>query len=106
MSSLEADLQEAARIGADDGGVSRFAWTPELAAANAWFSERLEELGLETEIDAAGNVLGRWGEGDGTAVLIGSHLDSVYNGGNFDGALAEARRRDFAATALGRVLQR
>jgi allantoate deiminase len=87
VSSLEADLQEAARIGADDGGVSRFAWTPELAEANAWFVARLEELGLETEVDAAGNVLGRWEEGEGTAVLIGSHLDTVPRGGRYDGAL-------------------
>lgn len=87
MSSLEADLQEAARIGAEGGGVSRFAWTSELAEANAWFVARLEDLGLETEIDAAGNVLGRWDEGDGTAVLIGSHLDTVPRGGRYDGAL-------------------
>ena len=36
MSSLAADLDEVARIGADDGGISRFAWTSELAAANEW----------------------------------------------------------------------
>jgi len=87
VSSLAADLEEAARIGADDGGVSRFAWTPELAQANEWLVGRLQELGLETEIDAAGNVLGRWEEGEGTAVLVGSHLDTVPRGGRYDGAL-------------------
>jgi allantoate deiminase len=87
VSSLEADLQEAARIGADGAGVSRFAWTPELAQANEWLVGHLEELGLQTEIDAAGNVLGRWNEGEGTAVLIGSHLDTVPRGGRYDGAL-------------------
>jgi allantoate deiminase len=87
VSSLAADLEEAARIGADDGGVSRFAWTPELARANEWLVGRLQELGLETEIDAAGNVLGRWEEGEGTAVLVGSHLDTVPRGGRYDGAL-------------------
>ena len=87
MSSLAADLEEAARIGADDGGVSRFAWTPELAQANEWLVGRLQELGLETQIDAAGNVLGRWEEGEGTAVLVGSHLDTVPRGGRYDGAL-------------------
>jgi allantoate deiminase len=85
--SLAADLQEAARIGADDGGVSRFAWTDELARANAWLVARLEELGLDTEIDPAGNVFGRWEEGEGTAVLVGSHLDTVPRGGRYDGAL-------------------
>jgi allantoate deiminase len=87
VSSLAADLEEAARIGADEGGVSRFAWTPELAQANEWLVGRLQELGLETEIDAAGNVLGRWEEGEGTAVLVGSHLDTVPRGGRYDGAL-------------------
>ncbi|HWM13106.1 MAG TPA: Zn-dependent hydrolase [Gaiellaceae bacterium] len=88
MSSLRADLEAAARIGADErGGVSRFAWTPELAQANAWLMERLAELGLATELDPAGNVLGRWESGEGKAVLLGSHLDTVPNGGRFDGAL-------------------
>jgi allantoate deiminase len=87
MPSLAADLQELALVGADDGGVSRFAWTPELAAANAWLAERLRDLGLTAELDAAGNVIGRWAEGEGTAVVIGSHLDTVPRGGRYDGAL-------------------
>ncbi|MGH3114167.1 MAG: hydantoinase/carbamoylase family amidase, partial [Gaiellaceae bacterium] len=88
MSSLRADLEAAARIGADErGGVSRFAWTQELGQANAWLMERLAELGLATKLDLAGNVLGRWESGEGKAVLLGSHLDTVPNGGRFDGAL-------------------
>jgi allantoate deiminase len=87
VSSLTAELEDAARIGADAGGVSRFAWTPELAQANEWFLARLHALGLETQVDAAGNVIGRWDEGEGTAVLVGSHLDTVPRGGRFDGAL-------------------
>jgi allantoate deiminase len=87
VSSLAADLEAAAAIGADDGGVSRFAWTPELAAANEWLIGRLEELGLTTEIDPAGNVFGKWEAGEGNAVLVGSHLDTVPRGGRYDGAL-------------------
>jgi allantoate deiminase len=101
VSSLAADLQEAARIGAEGGGVSRFAWTPELAQANDWLVGRLQELGLETEIDAAGNVLGRWEEGQGTAVLVGSHLDTVPRGGRYDGALGV-----LAALEVVRTLKR
>jgi allantoate deiminase len=86
--SLTADLEAAAAIGADEqGGVSRFAWTPELARANEWLMERLAELGLEVELDAAGNVLGRWQAGKEKAVLLGSHLDTVPCGGCYDGAL-------------------
>jgi N-carbamoyl-L-amino-acid hydrolase len=87
VSSLAADLEAAAQIGADAGGVTRFAWSPELAQANAWLVERLAALGLETEVDAAGNVLGRWRAGEGTAVAVGSHLDTVPRGGRYDGAL-------------------
>ncbi|HEY7003201.1 MAG TPA: Zn-dependent hydrolase [Gaiellaceae bacterium] len=87
MSSLAAELEVAARIGADGGGVSRFAWTPDLAEANAWLIARLEELGLEAALDPAGNVLGRWEAGEGKAVLVGSHLDTVPRGGRYDGAL-------------------
>jgi allantoate deiminase len=101
VSSLAADLEEAARIGADEGGVSRFAWTPELAQANEWLVGRLQELGLETEIDAAGNVLGRWEEGEGTAALVGSHLDTVPRGGRYDGALGV-----LAALEVVRTLKR
>jgi allantoate deiminase len=100
VSSLAADLEAAARIGADDGGVSRFAWTPELAQANEWLVARLEELGLGTEVDPAGNVFGRWEVGDGPAVLVGSHLDTVPRGGRFDGALGV-----FAALEAVRILQ-
>jgi hydantoinase/carbamoylase family amidase len=87
VSSLAAELEAAARIGADGGGVSRFAWSPELAEANAWLLGRLQELGLESELDAAGNVIGRWNAGEGKAVLVGSHLDTVPRGGRYDGAL-------------------
>jgi allantoate deiminase len=88
VSSLTADVEAAAMIGADErGGVSRFAWTPELGEANAWLMDRLVQLGLDAELDDAGNVLGRWRAGEGTAVLLGSHLDTVPNGGRYDGAL-------------------
>jgi allantoate deiminase len=101
MSQLAADLEDAARIGADAGGVSRFAWTRELGRANEWLVGRLEELGLRTEIDAAGNVFGYWEVGDGPAVLAGSHLDTVPRGGRFDGALGV-----LAAVEAVRVLHR
>ena len=101
MSSLRADLEAAARIGADErGGVSRFAWSPELGEANAWLIERLAALGLATELDPAGNVLGRWESGEGKAVLLGSHLDTVPNGGCYDGALGV-----LAALDVGRRLR-
>lgn len=90
MSMLDAWVDEVGLIGGNGSAVNRFAWTPELLAASEWLVVRLRELGLSAEIDAAGNVVGRWeveGAEAGTAVLIGSHLDTVPDGGRFDGAL-------------------
>jgi allantoate deiminase len=84
---LVEDLERLAEFGAQDGGVSRLAWTGELDAALDWFCSRLEEAGLQTTIDAAGNVIGRWITGEGPAVALGSHLDTVPDGGRYDGAL-------------------
>ena len=86
--SVADSLEALAQIGgAADGGVTRVAWSPELFAAYGWVGERLQKLGLEVEIDAAGNLIGRWETGTGTPVAVGSHLDTVPSGGRFDGAL-------------------
>jgi hydantoinase/carbamoylase family amidase len=87
QSALIEDLAAAARFGADGEGVSRFAFSPDLTAVSRWLIEQLEALGLDADIDAAGNVIGRWESGSGSAVLVGSHLDTVPRGGRFDGAL-------------------
>jgi hydantoinase/carbamoylase family amidase len=86
--TLAGDLAAAAQIGAvPEGGINRFAWTPELVEVTDWVSEELQRLGLEVEIDAAGNLLGRWIAPGATAVMTASHLDTVPNGGAFDGTL-------------------
>jgi allantoate deiminase len=86
--SVAASLDEIGRIGGSaDGGVTRVAWSAELFDAYAWIGDRMRELGLEVETDAAGNLLGRWESGSGPAVLVGSHLDTVPSGGRFDGVL-------------------
>ena len=86
--TLAGDLAAAAEIGAaPEGGINRFAWTQELAEVTAWVGDELRRLGLEVEIDAAGNLLGRWPAPAGPAVMTASHLDTVPNGGAFDGVL-------------------
>jgi hydantoinase/carbamoylase family amidase len=100
--SIAAELEAVARFGADGAGVTRYAWSPELQAASAWLCERLAELGLDSSIDPAGNVLGKWQAGTGKAVLIGSHLDTVPRGGRFDGALGVVA----ALTAIRRLGER
>jgi hydantoinase/carbamoylase family amidase len=69
------------------GGTTRVAWSEELFRAYDWIGERMRELGLEVEIDPAGNLIGRWNVGTGKAVGTGSHLDTVPSGGRLDGAL-------------------
>jgi allantoate deiminase len=86
-SKLDEWVDELSRIGGDGRAVNRFAWTPHQIQACDWLVRQLQELGLEAEVDSAGNVVGRWQSGEGKAVLIGSHLDTVPDGGRFDGAL-------------------
>jgi hydantoinase/carbamoylase family amidase len=86
--TLAGDLATAARIGATpDGGINRFAWTPELAEVTEWVGDELARFGLDVEIDAAGNLIARWPAPAGPAVMTASHLDTVPNGGAFDGVL-------------------
>lgn len=86
--SVSASLDELALIGGGPAGsVTRVAWSSDLFAAYDWVADRLRALGLEVEIDPAGNLIGRWQAGTGKAVLVGSHLDTVPSGGRLDGVL-------------------
>jgi allantoate deiminase len=82
-----SDLGEIGRQ--EGGGVTRLSFTEEERAAKDRVASYMEEAGLSVYEDAAGNLFGRR-EGrhhEAPAVLVGSHVDSVYNGGNFDGPL-------------------
>ena len=82
-----SDLQELRALTADDHGAQRIAWSPMWLKARIWFQSKLEGLSVEHHYDAAGNS---WttlrGDSDRTLIL-GSHLDSVPNGGWLDGCL-------------------
>jgi len=84
------DLDTLSRIGAaPDGGVSRPALSGADLEARDWFRARAEEAGLDVRQDGAGNLSAVLPCRDPAArtLLVGSHLDSVPNGGRFDGAL-------------------
>lgn len=91
-------LKELRALTGDENGAQRVAFTPMWAKARAWLREVLGDLPVEMHVDEAGNF---WttlrGQSD-KALLIGSHIDSVPNGGWLDGCLgvvagAEVLRR-------------
>jgi N-carbamoyl-L-amino-acid hydrolase len=70
------------------GGYRRFAWTKADTACRAWFTAQAADRGLTVRTDRNGNQWAWWGEQlPGKALAIGSHLDSVPDGGAFDGPL-------------------
>ncbi|HUJ66446.1 MAG TPA: allantoate amidohydrolase, partial [Acidimicrobiales bacterium] len=69
------------------GGYRRYSWTPADAACRAWFTRQAEKRGLTVEMDNNGNLWAWWGPKSPNAIVTGSHLDSVPDGGGFDGAL-------------------
>lgn len=87
---LWVDLMELGKIGAArDGGVSRPGLSPADEEARQWFIRTSEQAGLEVHVDALRNVIGRIPAKDPDAKVLatGSHLDTVLEGGRFDGAL-------------------
>jgi beta-ureidopropionase / N-carbamoyl-L-amino-acid hydrolase len=87
---LRADLHALGEIGWAPGvGLARTTFSDAHLAARAWFLERVEAAGLKTRVDSAANhsaVLPS-GERGARTLLLGSHLDSVPQGGRYDGAL-------------------
>ncbi|MBO0692971.1 MAG: allantoate amidohydrolase [Acidimicrobiaceae bacterium] len=75
------------------GGYRRFAWTKEDAALREWFAAEAAARGLDLVADRAGNRWAWWGDPDAAlaagnpGLATGSHLDSVPDGGPFDGPL-------------------
>ena len=70
----------------DGRGITRSCWSPPHEEARAWLLGKMKEAGLETRVDPAGNTFGVL-PGEGAAVLTGSHIDTVPEGGPLDGAL-------------------
>lgn len=85
-------------IGVGPEGVNRLAWTEEDAACRAWFTRQAEQLGLTVARDPAGNLWACPGT-EPPWWAIGSHLDSVRDGGRFDGPLGVACGFEIAAVA-------
>lgn len=85
-------LTEIAPVGRDagTGGFRRYAWTRDDHELGSWFEAECAARGLAVTADRAGNQWAWWGDPDaapGRAVATGSHLDSVPDGGAYDGPL-------------------
>lgn len=82
-----ANLRELQALTSNENGAQRIAWSPTWLIAREWFQHKLEGLPVEHHYDAAGNS---WTTLRGTSdvsLVLGSHLDSVPNGGWLDGSL-------------------
>lgn len=107
------DIDDLAAITEPDRPWTRRAFTPTFLEGRAYLENRFQQAGLETRIDAAGNLIGRRAgrkPGLGT-IMLGSHSDTVPDGGRFDGiagvsaALEVARALADQAIALDHDLE-
>ncbi|MGO2881541.1 allantoate amidohydrolase [Corynebacterium variabile] len=90
LTTFRAMWAELDRIGVHPTGTRRYSWTAEDAALRRWFTAQASARGMEVHTDANGNIRAWWGgrPADGDAgVVTGSHLDSVADGGKWDGPL-------------------
>ena len=85
-----ADLRELAARTSTPDGAQRLAWGPVWRDARDWFAGKIAELGLRIETDSAGNNWVTLPGASEKTVIVGSHLDSVPNGGWLDGCLGVA----------------
>jgi len=82
-----ADLRELAARTSTPEGAQRLAWGPVWRDARAWCKAKIDELGLPIRTDSAGNNWVTLPGASPNTVIVGSHLDSVPNGGWLDGCL-------------------
>ncbi|WP_379148094.1 Zn-dependent hydrolase [Paenibacillus sp. sgz500992] len=96
-------LEGLAAFSAPGPGVTRLLYTPEWLQAQQFLQERMAGMGLAVRTDRVGNVYGRLGgsQPDSKVILTGSHIDTVLNGGKYDGAYGIAA----AMTALNYLQQ-
>jgi N-carbamoyl-L-amino-acid hydrolase len=84
---LQKDIEELGQFGrVPNGGISRPSFSDADLEARQWLKDRIKSAGLALRQDGAGNVFGRL-DGTGKTIMSGSHIDTVINGGMFDGSI-------------------
>ena len=87
LERLIEDIESLAQIGRDpQGGITRPSFSKADFEARDWLKEKIKSAGLMLGEDGAGNIFGRI-EGEGKTIMAGSHIDTVINGGKFDGSV-------------------
>ena len=86
---INQTMQELGELGDSPEGMLRVAYSPEDITGRDYAIKMMQEAGLETRIDTAGNIIGRRSGSDDSlpAIAMGSHTDTVPKGGKYDGAL-------------------
>jgi len=87
---IEKDIQQISMFNeTPEAGVTRFSYTEEDQKAREYLIREMKALGLTVTVDGAGNIRGkRQGKfTEASTVMTGSHIDTVPNGGKFDGLL-------------------
>ena len=84
-----AECRRIAGMSEEVGGTTRRFLTPPVREVHALLHGRMEAIGMNVSVDAAGNLRGRWHPPAGRSkrLIIGSHIDTVPNAGAFDGIL-------------------
>ncbi len=88
---------------AGHGGVTRYSLSPEALMARAEFKKRMEAIGALIEIDDVANMYATIPGTDPAAkrIVMTSHVDSVRNGGNYDGILGVMGAMEVLETVIG-----
>lgn len=85
IKQMQKDFYEIKKRSMVDGILWRAAYTREDAAVKEYLAELMESKGFQVSQDAVGNLLGTVEGEEGGTILVGSHLDTVKNGGEYDG---------------------
>jgi len=82
-------INELAQISEEPGQLTRTFASPAMRRANELVAQWMREAGLQTSVDAIGNLIGRYSceKPKARILLLGSHLDTVRNAGKYDGPL-------------------
>jgi len=102
---VSGHLLELSRFGRNpEGGVSRVAYSDADLQGRAYVIQLMRDANLDVVIDAAGNLVGRRAGADPTLkpIVIGSHIDSVPEGGNYDGDVGSMAAIEVAQTLAER----